>query len=768
MGANASASGPASGPKADGADKGPRATAAAAQDAGVDQPVVRPSSWRATTQVATGRFSFASALSACSSFQSEAGESTHDLSKSQSLESHHVSQEDQAQQAALRTAVQAAGAEGTRPALTFGPSDNERFRRNSAASSAIGSAADGDRSPASQSPGNEYRIRFFNYNMANSSHYKSVHDLQGPGGRGSFADALLAPMADGHEVDIVFATLVETRLCMTEWVDAFQSHNRGYKLDSVLPQNARIECKKNTKSHVRSFMEGLAASYNGNLKSLLAFDSAVWVEETAGLLFGRLTEARIAGLPIPNPKKAFMGRTVCEQGGLRLCFVGAHFPIAKLAAVLEDTSQKDNLHQAKLAIARTLRKVLMKAGRRKIADARTALFVQGDLNSRTLLRSLEVAEELEFAVELDRCNGQRLGLHLELSVDGLEANITSMQGGLAEMWNLSQSAHATVQLRAGDHVVEVNGRGREDGKLILEECDKEQVLKLVIQRQATDVLLEVLNDNEMQVAIQHELNVPPGRWCEMVAYRSVHDLPVTYKFVEHVACSSPKSQNTSGDCSGASTQLTVGDVMNSASVGRRRATDIARGVSSKSDLNEPVSPSYASRHGHPGAEPYKKALDSLGDDKLTSLGLAFNKKDFRAFRFPSCADRIVYWAPAELAERMTWELPRGGYEVNHAQLGSDHRSVSLEAVLRVRPKEDAPPAAGRLGSEVGNSGKSDIHRLSNLVKELAVPPREEDSDLSDAEGEQSPSVNWLEPKAAGLNAPHWLQPPDVPPVGFNM
>ena len=72
--------------------------------------------------------------------------------------------------------------------------------------------------------------------------------------------------------------------------------------------------------------------------------------------------------------------------------------------------------------------------------------------------------------------------------------------------------------------------------------------------------------------------------------------------------------------------------------------------------------------------------------------IAFNKKDFRAFRFPSCADRIVYWAPDTLAGRISWELPRGGYEVNHAQLGSDHRSVSLEAVLRVHPKEAEKPA----------------------------------------------------------------------------
>ncbi|CAE8604652.1 unnamed protein product, partial [Polarella glacialis] len=40
-------------------------------------------------------------------------------------------------------------------------------------------------------------------------------------------------------------------------------------------------------------------------------------------------------------------------------------------------------------------------------------------------------------------------------------------------------------------------------------------------------------------------------------------------------------------------------------------------------------------------------------------------------------------APDELHERMSWDILQGGYSVNHGQLGSDHKPVCLEAVLRI-------------------------------------------------------------------------------------
>lgn len=243
-----------------------------------------------------------------------------------------------------------------------------------------------------------FRLRFFNYNMANSAGYSGIGALQGPGGRGEFADLLRDPFPDGSRVDAVFITLVETRLSIGEWVrDSLLRREVNLPLDAILTMNARREGANKTRSKLRSKLERVAASYNGNLKSMLAFRSGRFFEDIHGGLFGRLTERSVAGVPVPNPKKAFMGRSIVSQGGLkpsvRLCFVSAHFPVSKLAAALEDTTV-DQLTGAKVALAQVLRKILKKANKRGVCDGRTVILVQGDLNSRTVLTGTESRDVL--------------------------------------------------------------------------------------------------------------------------------------------------------------------------------------------------------------------------------------------------------------------------------------------------------------------------------------------------------------------------------------
>lgn len=483
----------------------------------------------------------------------------------------------------------------------------------------------------------EYGMRFFNFNMANSSGFGSVADLQGPGGRGRFLEVLREPLADGHACDIAFATLVETRLNMTDWVQEYLRQHRGLRLDAVLAQNARREGGNHTRSTFRMWMENLAASYNGNLKSMLAFRSGDFAEDKTASLFGRLTEAKVAGLPVPNPKKAFMGRSVITQYTsshgkcLRICFVSAHFPIAKLAAAMEDCPPPygDPLHGAKVALAHTLRKVLNKAARRRLTDEHTAIFVQGDLNSRTVLQQDETGVE-----------------------------------------------------------------------------------------QHHDVLREVLCDDTMQSIIQHGLNVVSGRWRELPAEAGelkVQDLPVTYKFHER-----PSIPKGGAPVAGA---LTLGDV--AAAAGRCAAPPTPG--------DGGVRPSLTATSN----DFYKRAMSNLGDERLDDWGVAFKKHDFRAFRFPACADRVIYWAPNCLADRMSWELPRGGYEVNPGQLGSDHRPVALEAVLRVAPSavrsspqlvEVARLLGGEspVASDIGG-GKSRSNTIRSSFAEISVVDEEDDS-----------------------------------------
>lgn len=128
---------------------------------------------------------------------------------------------------------------------------------------------------------------------------------------------------------------------------------------------------------------------------------------------------------------------------------------------------------------------------------------------------------------------------------------------------------------------------------------------------------------------------------------------------------------------------------------KSNVTDVS-GTSSN-DLS-PVRSSSASswlsyKSQTPNSGIYGRTMANLGEQKLEELGVAFKSQEkFRAYRFPASADRVIYWAPDALEQRLSWQFPRGGYEVNYSQLGSDHRPVTLEAVLRVSTDPHAPEA----------------------------------------------------------------------------
>lgn len=476
----------------------------------------------------------------------------------------------------------------------------------------------------------EYRLRFFLFNMANNSNFSSVDELQGPAGNGSFRESLQSPFADGKVMDLCFATLVETRLSVTDWALQYMSKKQDFRLDSMLSLNARREGSRNTRSRMRSIAEGLAATYSGNLKSVLAWCSDEFREDKEGEVFGRLAERTIGGVPVPNPKKAFMGRSLVAQHGegIRLCFVGAHFPIQKLANALEES--ENPLYSAKICLAKTLRRILQKASRRHLADERTIIFVQGDLNSRTVLQGEEVH----------------------------------------------------------------------------------------------DVLLELLNDDEMQAAIQHQFDLPPGRFRELVTINSVHELPVTYKFLENQMC---KAMDGSA---GKAKSFTIGDVIG---IARQRgdSSNFSDVQSEPATSPKSSSGSFRTRRSFDLAPQYRRTLDNLGTEQLDSWGVVFKQNAFRAFRFPACADRIIYWAPDALSDRISWEFPCGGYEVNHGQLGSDHRPVSVEAIMRVAPSaltESKKLCAARtfmvegiLQSDEEHSEGEDDKDLSEGIKQPLSP-----------------------------------------------
>lgn len=498
----------------------------------------------------------------------------------------------------------------------------------------------------------EYRLRFFNFNMGNSSSFGSLSDLQGQGGRGFFETLLSEPFPDGGDVDLAFSTLVETRLIMSEWVEQYLSQKRA-PLDIAMSQNACREGEHKPESKVHGWLEGIAASYNGNLKTVLAFSSRHFKVSSDAALFGRLPEAMMGNLSVPNPKKAFIGRSVTECAhDVRLCFVGAHFPVMTLAAVLDERTAEssaaaadvDPLQEAKMEVARTLRKITRRASRKGFLDDRTLIFIQGDLNSRTVL------------------------------------------------------------LPDGD---------------------------------VRDVLLDVLDDAAIQAAIHSGLSVPPGSFHELVQHDQARALPVTYKYHGQVGHGFRRPGDPPPLLPGSAVRrvvmdgnvwvnksFTIGDVLEAA--GNAKPSGVVQSE---------------------GADIYRRTLGDIDDARLRAWGIKFTDTDFRPFRFPASTDRVIYWASHRLKTRLSWSFPRGGYEVNHFQAGSDHRPVCVEAILRIAPSEGAACDGER------RQGEPDPALVSSILEKLS---NAEDDD-SAGEGDVMAALGTVVGESAAVTGlrRHW-------------
>eukprot|EP00913_Durusdinium_trenchii_P009205 g8653.t1 len=82
---------------------------------------------------------------------------------------------------------------------------------------------------------------------------------------------------------------------------------------------------------------------------------------------------------------------------------------------------------------------------------------------------------------------------------------------------------------------------------------------------------------------------------------------------------------------------------------------------------------------------FPRTLQSVPPDVLKGWSGALSQ-----LGFPAAADRLICWAPKDLARRLQWSFPQGGYEVNHKQGGSDHRPVRLEVQLTLQPSREEP------------------------------------------------------------------------------
>jgi len=446
----------------------------------------------------------------------------------------------------------------------------------------------------------ECRIRFYGYNMGNSATSEALDELRGVHGSGDLQQVLTEPLADNGPVDLAFMSFEE----IPSHVEAFQSREKH-----PLDQFVNMDSGKYMASGEESAMMGstgmvqllaginrmispedqqFATKYIGNLEAQVAWNSNVFEQDEDGELFGLIPEPTLIGSLLPNPKKSFVGRSFLLMGDLRICFVAAHFPMNDIKYALEDP-KNDPLGTSMQVLGRTLRSILATASERNIADERTIIFVQGDLNSRTVLE------------------------------EGADGPVVS------------------------------------------------------------DVLHSLLSNDEVQASITADLDISEGRWYEAVDHPSALHLPVTYKFHEEIEedCEFKMSSCSNFDRKGGLQQrFTIGDVLEAA-----RGEFPLEAEHSASELFEASSETGAKKPKP--LDIYARTLMKVPPERLQNWGVAFKEKNAKPYHFPSSADRIIYWAPKALAHRLTLTLPEGGYVVNHAQGGSDHRPVSLEVVLRI-------------------------------------------------------------------------------------
>lgn len=399
------------------------------------------------------------------------------------------------------------------------------------------------------------RLRFFNFNMANMAALDPFVGMLG--------QFLAKPFADAKKVDATFVALTEARFKMRDFVQdqlGDWRHNvPASGMDTLLHRDA---LKKNPTASWNPFTwcrKKVVQHCVGNVKTVLGFRKETFKKEDRDdQLFGTFTL---------NPEKAFLGTSIVREDGLRLCFFGTHFPMQRLQSVLVsnkiDGSEK--LMAAKIEYARVLREVLCRAAAWDFGH-NTVIFVQGDLNSRTVFDFHEVGS------------------------------------------------------------------------------------------QAKDVLLEVLKDTALMAAMTSDLNLPKGRWHEVVPFSGVNEMPVTYK-VDPKVC--------------VQRQITVGDILNR--------------------VHDPAQPP-------PSA---KRTLTSVHRNEFgMEWGLKKDPAKVKASHFPAFTERVIYWAPDALSSQMSWALPHGGYETLGHIDGSDHRPVTLEALMILGPQHSLPAMPSRQEPEV--------------------------------------------------------------------
>jgi len=186
-------------------------------------------------------------------------------------------------------------------------------------------------------------------------------------------------------VDCVFGTLCETQFPLDEYTDAkFQG---GAEFHSASASQCLKKGHEGNATHMQAMKGRVAEKVSGDLKTFTLCRST-FTEFPDGKVFcsyDESSQAKVKG----NPMKSFIGRVfTAASGTLRFVLLGTHFPMQKVASLMEDTTKTEHelLQKMKSLVARLLQKILCHLSEKDLINSRTMVILQGDLNSRCISR----------------------------------------------------------------------------------------------------------------------------------------------------------------------------------------------------------------------------------------------------------------------------------------------------------------------------------------------------------------------------------------------
>eukprot|EP00392_Amoebophrya_sp_AT5.2_P002628 g2633.t1 len=518
--------------------------------------------------------------------------------------------------------------------------------------------------------------------------------------------------------DLVFFSFAETQSALTPFVKQWKQYlyDKG-GFDICEQTNARLEHQDKFGGGLwQSFAAKIATNINGNLKTLLLAKGQLFeknrevnnANQHGGKMnlnprikkfFGICPENEL----VPNPKKAFTGRVLkVRHSKLKILCIGAHFPIGKIAKLLEAENCDDHGGEPPGARApgtsgttssapstTTEKRIRVNARVNVVSASTSATGTTGaasaapatahDHQQSLIVRSAATLEQCKYVM----ARNLRRMLARAAEADLLDNDtLVMLSGDVNSRTLLLQEAAgggSTSSSTGGEHQLH---HQRE------------------IRTRAVDLLTETLRDRRYCAAIQNRLVHGQANWIDLSTACGTNHF-VTYKFHEQYEQRVPLSvEDVAEIVAGASSSSGVTKMKLSADdtaagmAGRTTtaATSSSASAAAAGGASAGVLAASSSGSGaEGGSDLYETALDRIcdfvGPNALYKDRVEEGKR-FRRFHFPAAADRVILFQPRGGAvDKLHIDeldvVPVG------EQKGSDHKPLAVFFDLYVRGQLDS-------------------------------------------------------------------------------